>query len=404
MKHLYYRSHTFKLTGPHHIEGPEEVDAAAAAAEVKVDTSDASIQAEAGKIGPAADKVGGIPASALIQAGADAAATRAIETELVPPVEEKADGIEVAQVEDPGVMTDALTDEAAEQQAVLSTLSDRGIDLETFEDRTIGGESEAKMLADFLADNPELDAEDLVETTGNLFSQMSEEEMAEAMAKMTPEEYDKFLQTAKERLESPVDTSTNTYVNEEGETVTEDNAFDIREILSNAGFDGNQSPTYGASGTAYPGTFDVPSISNQELMVLVEDLAGDLGANVAALKAVVAVESGGDLSATRYEAHHGHKGRDEATSFGAFQIMGFNAKSLGYSSATAMKEAFESGGAEEQVRAFGKFLETRNLVRYITAGQTPNFEAFAHTYNGAGYAKLNYHGKMAAAYRQYATS
>lgn len=285
-------------------------------------------------------------------------------------------------------------------------LTDRGVDLGTFEDREIGGKSEAEMVATFLKENPDIDAKALVEATGNMFSQMTPEQQAEALANMTAEEYQAFLKAAQERLANPVATEANTYTDPEtGEEVTEENQFNLRGLLEAAGItSGNSAPTSSSSGTTYPGNFDVPNISNTELMAHVETLATQIGANPAALKAVVAVESGGDLSATRYEAHHGHKGQDEATSFGAFQIMGFNATSLGYSSATAMKEAFESGGATEQVKAFGEFLKTRNLVQHIAVNREPNFRSFASGYNGTGYAKLNYHGKMAAAYNQYKQS
>ncbi len=283
-------------------------------------------------------------------------------------------------------------------------LSDRGIDLETFEDRTIGGNSEAEMLSSYLEKNPDVDAKALSEATGNLFSQMTPEEQAKAMAEMTPEEYEAFLEAAQDLLENPVDISENTYTDPEtGEKITETNQFNIGSILEAAGIGGNHATTSNSSGNVYPGTFDVPSVSNTELLAAVETLAGQIGADPAALKAVVAVESGGDMGATRFEPHHASKGQDEATSFGAFQIMGLNATTLGmgYTSATDMKNKFQSGGVSEQVAAFGGFLKTRDLVPHIAQGQQPDFRSFAHGYNGSGYAKLNYHGKMQAAYEQY---
>ncbi len=292
-------------------------------------------------------------------------------------------------------------------ESTTTVLTERGVDLSEFEDRTIGGKSEAAMLADFLKANPDVDAKALLEATGNMFAQMTDEERTSAIGKMTSEEYEAFLKGAKDRLATATDRTTNTYIDPEtGKEVTEPNQFDLGSAMDNAGVTGNRAPNSSSSGNTYSGTFEVPSISNAELISKVETLAGNLTppANVAALKAVVAVESGGDLSATRYEPHHGHKGQDEATSFGAFQIMGFNAQSLGYASATEMKNDFQTRGAEAQVEAFGKFLETRNLTPHIAESRTePDFHAFAKGYNGAGYAKLNYHGKMEAAYRRFAS-
>jgi hypothetical protein len=70
----------------------------------------------------------------------------------------------------------------------------------------------------------------------------------------------------------------------------------------------------------------------------------------------------------------------QCCSWGAAQIMGFNHKRCGFSSATAMTEAFVS--LDQQLRAFLSFVRTgKNMM---TALKTRDWRMFAREYNGPG--------------------
>ena len=86
-----------------------------------------------------------------------------------------------------------------------------------------------------------------------------------------------------------------------------------------------------------------------------------------------------------------------ATSWGKFQIMGFNHKVVGFSTVDAMVRAFATGEAA-QLDAFVKFVQDKKLEDEL---QTLNWAGFAFRYNGEDYAKLGYHLKMASAYQKY---
>jgi hypothetical protein len=85
----------------------------------------------------------------------------------------------------------------------------------------------------------------------------------------------------------------------------------------------------------------------------------------------------------------------DASSWGAPQIMGFNAETSGYSSAIAMVDAFEQS-ADEQIRAFAEFVIENNLATHI---RSHNWIAFASGYNGNGQAAV-YGAKIESAYRR----
>lgn len=176
------------------------------------------------------------------------------------------------------------------------------------------------------------------------------------------------------------------------------------------------------------------------------DCATNLNCQVAAIRAVVAVESsgGGFLANGRpkilFEAKYFHdltKGKYDKTnpnisspvwnrklykggakewdrlneamalnrsaalqsaSWGLFQIMGANFKRCGFSNVEDFVAAMEkSEGA--QLLAFVNFVKSNKLDNYL---RTRNWAAFAKGYNGPGYAKNKYDQKLAAAYDKYA--
>lgn len=88
----------------------------------------------------------------------------------------------------------------------------------------------------------------------------------------------------------------------------------------------------------------------------------------------------------------------KATSWGKFQIMGFNFENLGYSSVNYMVATFEKG-EPEQLDGFIRFVQWKKLEDEL---KTLNWNGFAYIYNGQDYAKLGYHTKMANAYARYA--
>lgn len=86
-----------------------------------------------------------------------------------------------------------------------------------------------------------------------------------------------------------------------------------------------------------------------------------------------------------------------SASWGAFQIMGFHYSHLGYESI----ENFVSQMTEherEHLKAFGKFLEVHNLIRFL---KSKNWAKFAEGYNGKGYRANRYDEKLRAAYERY---
>ena len=83
-----------------------------------------------------------------------------------------------------------------------------------------------------------------------------------------------------------------------------------------------------------------------------------------------------------------------STSFGMFQIMGFNHKPAGYDTVQEFVTAMESD-KKNQVIAFCKFVEANKLKVYVN---TCNIPKFACAYNGPAYAKWGYDKKLRNAY------
>lgn len=86
----------------------------------------------------------------------------------------------------------------------------------------------------------------------------------------------------------------------------------------------------------------------------------------------------------------------KATSWGMFQIMGFNHKLAGYDSAQAMVESFKQGESF-QLDAFMTFISSvkhkgKLLIQWL---REKNWAMFAEGYNGAGYAANKYDTKLA---------
>lgn len=87
----------------------------------------------------------------------------------------------------------------------------------------------------------------------------------------------------------------------------------------------------------------------------------------------------------------------EGTFWGMFQIGGFNWKLCGTDSVQHFV-ALMSRSERDQLELFARFCEARNLVRFI---RNKDWAGFSLRYNGPGYASKGYHTKMAAAYRKF---
>lgn len=87
----------------------------------------------------------------------------------------------------------------------------------------------------------------------------------------------------------------------------------------------------------------------------------------------------------------------QATSWGAFQIMGFHYKPLGYSSPQAMRADMDS--EQGQLDAFVRFIKAN--VTLLDALRRRDWELFASHYNGPGQVAV-YSSRMADAYARMA--
>lgn len=79
-----------------------------------------------------------------------------------------------------------------------------------------------------------------------------------------------------------------------------------------------------------------------------------------------------------------------STSYGMFQVMGFNHQVVGYSTVEEFVNAMETS-VTKQIDAFCKFVIANNLLPAIKAR---NLEKFATRYNGPNHAMNNYVGKL----------
>jgi hypothetical protein len=160
-------------------------------------------------------------------------------------------------------------------------------------------------------------------------------------------------------------------------------------------------------------------------------LAKEFGYDVAAIKAVIDVESGGSGFDSRtgkiiiqFEPHifkrytkvvidNGVEHQAEewkafnqawkidpeatmlSTSFGLPQVMGFNHKTAGYKTVGEMVDAFKTG-EEEQVRGMLNFIKSNRKLN--SAIKNKDWRTFAYYYNGPKYQINRYDVKLSRAY------
>lgn len=89
----------------------------------------------------------------------------------------------------------------------------------------------------------------------------------------------------------------------------------------------------------------------------------------------------------------------ESASWGAFQIMGYHWKRLGYPNVFEFAASMQRSESA-QLDAFVRFIETDPALH--SALKRRDWARFARIYNGAGYAKNQYDTKLASAYTRHA--
>ncbi|EYE45981.1 N-acetylmuramidase family protein, partial [Bacteroides fragilis] len=88
---------------------------------------------------------------------------------------------------------------------------------------------------------------------------------------------------------------------------------------------------------------------------------------------------------------------DASTSWGMFQVMGFNYAMCGYGSVEEMVKDM-CVGEDKQLEAFARFVKLAKLHSYL---EQKDWVGFARRYNGPGYARNQYDKKLEGAYRKF---
>lgn len=93
---------------------------------------------------------------------------------------------------------------------------------------------------------------------------------------------------------------------------------------------------------------------------------------------------------------------NRSCSWGVGQVMGFNATSLGYASASEMVQQFGSsgGGFQAQVEGMLRFIKKNGLEGWL---ESRDWTAFALRYNGPAQKQNGYDDKLRAAHRRWST-
>lgn len=112
------------------------------------------------------------------------------------------------------------------------------------------------------------------------------------------------------------------------------------------------------------------------------------------------IENKVDIQSKEWEAFDIAKKVNEdaayrATSFGLGQIMGFNYKASGYTSAKEMADDF-SKGEYNQLRGMMNFIKSQSKM--FTALKATDWETFARLYNGPSYKRFQYDTKLRDTY------
>ena len=90
----------------------------------------------------------------------------------------------------------------------------------------------------------------------------------------------------------------------------------------------------------------------------------------------------------------------KATSWGAFQIMGFNARACGFVDVVSFVEAMKES-ADRHLLAFVEFVKSKGLAAPL---RDRDWAWFAHGYNGPRFAENRYDVKLAEAYARHSAT
>lgn len=93
---------------------------------------------------------------------------------------------------------------------------------------------------------------------------------------------------------------------------------------------------------------------------------------------------------------HGEAAYNSA-SYGRYQIMGFHAKALGYKNSIDFAEQLKKG-EDKHLEAFVRFIKATKLQSFL---QKKDWAGFALRYNGAGYKANKYDEKLQKAYEKH---
>ncbi|MCS7054454.1 MAG: N-acetylmuramidase family protein [Ignavibacterium sp.] len=87
----------------------------------------------------------------------------------------------------------------------------------------------------------------------------------------------------------------------------------------------------------------------------------------------------------------------KSTSFGKFQIVGYNYSSCGYASVLEFVNAMQTSEGEH-LKAFVNFIKSKGMDKLL---QKLDWAGFARSYNGSGYKLNRYDERLAVAYKKY---
>lgn len=88
-----------------------------------------------------------------------------------------------------------------------------------------------------------------------------------------------------------------------------------------------------------------------------------------------------------------------SASWGSYQVMGYHAVPLGYSSVQQFVDEMYKH-ERNHLEVFGRYILKNNCLAHL---QVKNWAKFAACYNGPGYTKFSYDEKMAKAYLKFST-
>lgn len=87
----------------------------------------------------------------------------------------------------------------------------------------------------------------------------------------------------------------------------------------------------------------------------------------------------------------------ESTSWGLGQVMGFNAKAVGFADVEAMVQSM-CDSEDAQFQGMVGFIQSNGLAKYLRSG---DWASFARSYNGDDFQKNQYDSKLARAHARY---